>query len=74
MTRTLTFAQHSRLDKIADEEIGTTVVGWHPLGGPIIRRCRNGEPRTDFAAYRYVNAVGHLKPPAREHLVAAGLE
>lgn len=77
--RTLTTAQRVRLDKLADEEEGTAVVGWYddgtasPNRGPIIRRQRNGAPRFDYAAYRFIDLYGHIMPVPKAALSEAGL-
>jgi hypothetical protein len=76
--RPLTTAQHARLTKLADEEEGTIVCGWRGpdydhAGGPIIRRQRNGHPRLDFAAFRWISPAGHLMPMSRSALTDAGL-
>jgi hypothetical protein len=76
--RPLTRAQHVRLERIAQDEEGTKVVGWRGpdydhAGGPIIRRQHNGHPRLDFGAYRWISPVGHLMPMSRAALKEAGL-
>lgn len=37
MDRTLTFAQHKRLDELADAEPLARVVGWTRAGGPLVQ-------------------------------------
>lgn len=73
MSRKLSAAQHARLDRIADEEEGTIVVGWHPAGGPILKRQRNGESRNDRGAFRWINGWGHIKPLMTDVLRGEGL-
>ena len=49
--RTLTTAQHAKLDKIFTENV---VVGWHPRGGPIFRR--------PSGSHGWVNSQGRVLP------------
>lgn len=58
MTRTLTKAQHAKLDKLAELTPEAVVCAWHDRhAGPILRVGKT---------FKAVNKDGHMKPVAKE--------